>query len=486
MMWLRAVAAFLLLLSTLHAQAAGLQISQLGYRSPDLLVFVDRGSGAPSLRSSSNWTATAALGTRTLNISSVERWDESSGVAIVVAFDVSGSMRSVNFQTIQQVVSEMLGRLPAGSRAALVTIGAKVQAPVTFGPISAVIDALKGLSANDPETALNEGVLRGRDLAMVLRPDLPLRRMVLLVTDGVDESKKAIGSPEMLAKAESGEVPIFVVAVTKALPRPLQASGLEPLARVARASGGGFIQTTPKTLSTDLKALMSDAMRVDLAVVGCLDCARDGQERRLRVSLTQGIATVSGERAVTLFPDRHAIDPVIPPKIPVEQDPPSSWWQKLHFLLKLALAITISLPVVYFYRKTIVLYINRMFGYVSKKTNSVVVLSAPPLSQPPRSVDSAQLTIDVAEAGRQQVKVTESDTVLGRSKKAAISTEKDSEASNRHAALYVDKGVLMIRDLGSSNGTYLNGTRIVRPEPVHDYDVVRIGRTEIRIYFGLL
>jgi len=43
---------------------------------------------------------------------------------------------------------------------------------------------------------------------------------------------------------------------------------------------------------------------------------------------------------------------------------------------------------------------------------------------------------------------------------------------------------VMLRDMGSTNGTYLNGTRIVRPEPIQDRDLVRVGRTEIRVYLG--
>ena len=75
-----------------------------------------------------------------------------------------------------------------------------------------------------------------------------------------------------------------------------------------------------------------------------------------------------------------------------------------------------------------------------------------------------------------------SELVLGRAKTAAVPIERDSEASTRHAALTIANGALIVRDLASANGTYLNGTRIVRPEPLHDRDVVLVGRTEVRVY----
>jgi pSer/pThr/pTyr-binding forkhead associated (FHA) protein len=76
------------------------------------------------------------------------------------------------------------------------------------------------------------------------------------------------------------------------------------------------------------------------------------------------------------------------------------------------------------------------------------------------------------------------DTVFGRAKSADVGMGEDTEASSKHAALFLQKGALMVRDLGSSNGTFLNGTRIVRAEPIQDQDLILVGRTEVRVYLG--
>lgn len=55
----------------------------------------------------------------------------------------------------------------------------------------------------------------------------------------------------------------------------------------------------------------------------------------------------------------------------------------------------------------------------------------------------------------------------------------DTKASRRHARLIVSGGVVEIEDLGSSNGTLLNGKKVER-RMLRDGDVVQIGTTSLR------
>ena len=51
----------------------------------------------------------------------------------------------------------------------------------------------------------------------------------------------------------------------------------------------------------------------------------------------------------------------------------------------------------------------------------------------------------------------------------------DPFASSRHAQLTRQGGTLVIEDLGSTNGTYLNDELLRGPQPLHPGDRVRIG-----------
>jgi len=71
----------------------------------------------------------------------------------------------------------------------------------------------------------------------------------------------------------------------------------------------------------------------------------------------------------------------------------------------------------------------------------------------------------------------DSRLVLGRGEHAEIRIE-DPFASARHALIYEQGNVVVIEDLGSTNGTYLNEELLQSPRPLHPGDRVRIGDSE--------
>jgi pSer/pThr/pTyr-binding forkhead associated (FHA) protein len=69
------------------------------------------------------------------------------------------------------------------------------------------------------------------------------------------------------------------------------------------------------------------------------------------------------------------------------------------------------------------------------------------------------------------------DLVLGRGDHAEIRLE-DPFASSRHARVFEQGSSVVIEDLGSTNGTYLNEELLETPRPLHPGDRVRIGDSE--------
>jgi hypothetical protein len=68
---------------------------------------------------------------------------------------------------------------------------------------------------------------------------------------------------------------------------------------------------------------------------------------------------------------------------------------------------------------------------------------------------------------------------IGRSPEADVRIE-DRFASQLHARLYSRAGSYYVEDLGSTNGTYVNGQLINGEASLSDLDQVRIGDTEFR------
>jgi pSer/pThr/pTyr-binding forkhead associated (FHA) protein len=60
--------------------------------------------------------------------------------------------------------------------------------------------------------------------------------------------------------------------------------------------------------------------------------------------------------------------------------------------------------------------------------------------------------------------------------------------SRQHARIVFHDDELTIEDIGSVNGTFLNGRRIVpyQAMPLNDGDVVQLGKLVLQVYFDLL
>jgi FHA domain len=71
----------------------------------------------------------------------------------------------------------------------------------------------------------------------------------------------------------------------------------------------------------------------------------------------------------------------------------------------------------------------------------------------------------------------DSDLVLGRGDRAEIRLE-DPFASSSHARIYEQGGAVVLEDLRSTNGTYLNEELLDTPRPLHPGDHLRIGESE--------
>lgn len=68
------------------------------------------------------------------------------------------------------------------------------------------------------------------------------------------------------------------------------------------------------------------------------------------------------------------------------------------------------------------------------------------------------------------------DVLIGRAGNSQVVLE-DTYASQQHARVYRGDGVFYVEDLGSTNGTYVNGRKISYPLELRQGDRIKIGKT---------
>jgi hypothetical protein len=71
-------------------------------------------------------------------------------------------------------------------------------------------------------------------------------------------------------------------------------------------------------------------------------------------------------------------------------------------------------------------------------------------------------------------------TIIGRSSAAAVKVP-SSLVSRQHCEIAVSGGELVVRDLGSANGTFVNDERIDAPTLLFEEDLLRVGPVLMRI-----
>lgn len=89
------------------------------------------------------------------------------------------------------------------------------------------------------------------------------------------------------------------------------------------------------------------------------------------------------------------------------------------------------------------------------------------------------LTGPGVEAGT-TVDVT-SSTILGRGPESGVPLDGDEFASAQHARIESRPDGVWVEDLGSTNGTFVNGARVGDRRLLQPGDVVRVGQTELQL-----
>ena len=97
---------------------------------------------------------------------------------------------------------------------------------------------------------------------------------------------------------------------------------------------------------------------------------------------------------------------------------------------------------------------------------------------------SARLVLRYGKTNLPEYRLTDRPMTLGREAINDIILS-DPEISRRHARIFRQDEVYLLEDLGSTNGTFINGRRIHAPTILKDDDVMEFGES-IRLQFLLI
>ncbi|MBZ4419920.1 GGDEF domain-containing protein [Myxococcus sp. RHSTA-1-4] len=115
-----------------------------------------------------------------------------------------------------------------------------------------------------------------------------------------------------------------------------------------------------------------------------------------------------------------------------------------------------------------------------QKETVVTVISK--ISDRPVNLDAALVVIYGLDLGR-KFDLTREETLIGRSSKADIQIDQESVSRN-HASISNTREGVRIRDMGSTNGTFINDDLVEGVRSLRNGDLVKIGRTIFKFIAG--
>lgn len=169
--------------------------------------------------------------------------------------------------------------------------------------------------------------------------------------------------------------------------------------------------------------------------------------------------------------------------------------EKRYFYLILSLLVIIltMLIVILFKKRKKVMVIEKPVQNIvpvhedNEPVFESIEVANPIITEPqPEAVKLPHISIRLTKVGLIEEEVYHSEVqgelIIGRDpSKSNLPFQKDELISSRHCAISYKPKNLYIKDLSSTNGTYVNGVPIKGPYKLENDDIITIGSTELRI-----
>lgn len=416
-----------------------------------------------------------SVGAKSAKVTAIDGFQQTGeGVAYIFLVDISKSLTPGQFEQIKKALHHWLDDMGEQDQAALLTFGREVKQTLAFTADHEKLNkAIDGLAATDMETSLYRGLLEAISLGRLQSEDLPARRAIVILSDGIDDSLNGVSVDEVFKQNQEYRVPIYSIGFATPSVNNVKRQGLKVLSMLARQSGGYFVQAQAAQLDSAYAQQQQQIMQAYRLQIDCAACQADGQLYRLNLTWNDGLHTLSDGLDMRLLPKASANIPKM-----AKQSPQNTNDMPIQLIIFPVVFLAFIVGLVLVYRQRL----------AQAKDNSFELAVTHPVKDKPTAELQANGSVSVkltvvagVHKGRVfQLKIAERAT-LGRAEHCDLILGDDVEISGQHVMLQRLAGKLSARDLNSTNGTLVNGVPIYNDYPLRHGDLLLLGRTELRI-----
>ena len=429
---------------------------------------------------------TATMGANVAEVKTIKPFsEEADGTAFIFLVDISKSLKPTHFGQIQAALNAWVAGLNAHDRAALISFGSQVKVLQDFSDDkTALKQKVDSLSPSDKDTFLYQGLVKAFELGRRQDVALPKRRVIVVLTDGIDDAAGGVTKEELSLQMSESRTPIYAIGFALSPLTQLKENGLKELGVLARTSGGYFLKADSMPLSAAYKLQKERIANSYEVQLNCDACKAEGQFSHLNMTFNAGDLTLNDGLDLRLLPQNKVITPEKKPELRDTEKTPDKITQiftDYGYFAWVALA-TIFLLVVVGVRR----FIKAKRTSPERRLEADVSANIGESEQlkqvtPLPSEFTLSLTVVTGDAPGKSYNLNFNESaIIGRSSSCDLSID-DSEVSSKHVEISFERGILAIKDLGSMNGTLINGVPIYSVHYLQEGDQILIGRTELRL-----
>ncbi len=497
-----------------------LHVSQAVYRYPRLSVYLDvfseDGRSVPPMQRES--FSVIAGGLRLPVRSVVPFAQRAEGIAYIFLVDVSRSLREMEMAEMRRAISSWVRGCRPGDRFALVTFGSGVNVRRDFTADRKVfLSAVQKLRPTDMFTSLHGALMEAQHLGKRRDSALPGRRVVVVLSDGKNEARYGMTVREVLKALREGPVPVFALGFYHP-PYDEKKEYLEQLRHFARVSGGAYFSPGDSGIEAVFTELRNRIDNTWVLESDVSEIVPRGQELRVEVGLpmegrflADSLRVRFNPPALDAFTFRETVsqDVSLPMETvsgtDIEVITLKSWANSTENEVGESRSAVAPfseeernpdpdrqgaglpvLPGIGLLGVLLVMLFARRAGPLFRKGSGIEDSSISPRASGLSCRGDLALRIEVFR-GRHQVRsfrcCLEDVCRIGRLEDNELSVVDDPAISGHHCELVLLQRELAVRDLSSTNGTFLNNFRIEVLTPVRDGDLLRIGQTSLHIVY---
>lgn len=408
------------------------------------------------------------------------------GVAAVLMIDLSLSLGEDNFQMAKQALDIWVDSMTASDRTALVAFTDKVTVYSEFTNDRTFLKSqINELRLAPGGTQLNDAMIEAYKIAGIIDDSLPARRVVVALSDGIHQAPTGATRDEIIKKIQEVQIPFYSIAYSNkpsnSYERAAVEGGQEALSTFSRLSGGGYYPTEKNSLAAAYAGINA-RIRNSYVVVGDISNIKgDGKLHRVQIDYASANGTLS-EGMDVRYAASQSKQSKLAPKVMIGAG--------VLVLIALACAFMASKK-----KKNAAKKVEAPAAPVATaKAPSTKPMESPAtagaqaaspktnvnIPTKPAGIEIVLTPLGTAGAKPYQVKIQDR-VEIGRSKNAQVSLPDDAAISSRHCEISWSGGVLYLKDLGSTNGTNVNGIPITSAYRLKPGDVIGIGQVQLRL-----